>query len=427
MYKHEKDQTMPFAWAVGFENTFIPQSRPGLRPLEEYELMQHYTQWREDLRRAAHLGVRKVRWGVPWYLVEARQGEYDWHWVDEVLNFMVGELKIDPIIDLIHYGTPLWMENSFIDERYVASVTAFEAAFATRYRHLVTYYTPLNEPTVNAEFCGRNGQWPPYLTGENGYVQVLLQLARGMQASMHAIRRIDSKAVFVAVEAMHHYRPLDKAAVNDAYHAFLGDMLGFDLVQGKVDGSHPHYSKLVDNGATPFELDQLLRAPASFDIFGLNFYPWSAFHVSQVDGETKIVPAYPDGRMLADIIRDCYEHTALPIFIAETSAANYRRQSWMIETTDAVKSSIAAGIPVVGYTWFPVFSMIAWDYRTSLEPVEKHLLHLGLWDVALEGETMVRHETPLVEQFQQLVLNSVQPPLSFCQRLYKAWRKFFPV
>jgi len=423
MYKHG-NKPVPFAWAVGFENTFVPQSRLGLRPLEEYELMQHYSQWREDLRRAAELGVRVVRWGVPWYLVEARQGEYDWRWVDEVLQYMICELKIDPIIDLIHYGTPLWMENSFVDERYVESVTAFEAAFATRYRHLVTYYTPLNEPTVNAEFCGRNGQWPPYLTGESGYVQVLLQLARGMQASMRAIATNDAKAVFVAVEAMHHYRPLSQADESNAEKAFLADLLCFDLVQGKVSTEHLLYQWLLDNGATAEELKQLRQRPAYFHIFGLNFYPWAAFHVSHQGDQSRIEPAYADGRMLADIIRDCHKHSGLPIFISETSAADYRRSSWMTETTDAVKSSMAAGIPVVGYTWFPAFSMIAWDYRTTLEPVEKHLLHLGLWDVALEGVTMERHETPLVAQYRHLVEHAI-PSLTFWQRLTGLWKSFW--
>lgn len=44
-----------FHWAGGIENTFIPQERPGPRALEEYELTQHYAQWRADLTRAASL------------------------------------------------------------------------------------------------------------------------------------------------------------------------------------------------------------------------------------------------------------------------------------------------------------------------------------------------------------------------------------
>jgi beta-glucosidase/6-phospho-beta-glucosidase/beta-galactosidase len=73
----------------------------------------------------------------------------------------------------MHYGTPLWMENAFINSAYPARVAEYAFAFAERYKELVRYYTPLNEPMVNALFCGRLGQWPPHLEGMDGYVKVL--------------------------------------------------------------------------------------------------------------------------------------------------------------------------------------------------------------------------------------------------------------
>lgn len=414
--KFKKRRLQGFTWAVGVEDTFIPQSRPDLRPLDEYELTQHYQQWREDLKRAASLGVKKIRWGVPWYLVEAKPGEYNWSWVDEVLQF-IHQLNLDPIVDLVHYGTPLWMDESFIDARYVASVTAFEAAFAERYAGLVKYYTPLNEPTVNAEFSGRNGQWPPYLKGETGYVRVLLQIARGMQSSMHAIRQRDPNASLVAVEAMHHYRPMSKEAESAAQQAFLKDVLCWDLVEGRVNKQHGLYNWLLDNGASAEELKQLLQKPARFDIFGANFYPWSAFHVSVEDGKARLDPAFGDGRLLADVLRDCSAHTQLPLFITETSAVGYRRQSWLKETTDAVNLAIDDGLPVIGYTWFPLFSMIEWDYRTTKDAIDNHLLHLGLWDIRIENGVMKREEAPVAQSFRDVVKDSQKENLTA-----KIWR-----
>ena len=35
----------PFLWATGIEDTFIPQARPGLWVLDEYQLTQHYELW----------------------------------------------------------------------------------------------------------------------------------------------------------------------------------------------------------------------------------------------------------------------------------------------------------------------------------------------------------------------------------------------
>ncbi|MFY9555614.1 MAG: beta-galactosidase, partial [Blastocatellia bacterium] len=73
-----------FIWASGVENTFVPQTKPGHRALDEYELMGHYQHWREDLALAREVGFKAMRWGVPWYRVEPTRGIFDWSWTDEV-------------------------------------------------------------------------------------------------------------------------------------------------------------------------------------------------------------------------------------------------------------------------------------------------------------------------------------------------------
>ena len=57
-----------FVWAVGMENTFIGQTeRMGERVLDEFAVTHHYQYWKEDLERCASLGVRAIRYGMPWY------------------------------------------------------------------------------------------------------------------------------------------------------------------------------------------------------------------------------------------------------------------------------------------------------------------------------------------------------------------------
>ena len=63
-----------FIWASGVEDTFVPQVKEGHRSLDEYHLMGHYEHWREDLALGRDLGVRALRWGVPWYRVEPLPG-----------------------------------------------------------------------------------------------------------------------------------------------------------------------------------------------------------------------------------------------------------------------------------------------------------------------------------------------------------------
>ena len=71
-------------FAVGIEDTFVPQESPGRRRLDEYELTQHYHLWHEDLGHAAATGADMLRWGVPctcWSRPRARSagtGSTEW-------------------------------------------------------------------------------------------------------------------------------------------------------------------------------------------------------------------------------------------------------------------------------------------------------------------------------------------------------------
>ena len=186
-----------FIWASGIEDSFVPQARSGHRALDEYELMGHYEHWREDLKIARGLGLRALRWGVPWYRVEPEHGKFDWSWIDQVLNYLVHELDITPIIDLMHYGCPFWLRREFASDRYPDAVGAYTAAFVERYKGLVDWYTPLNEPLVNALMCGKRGLWPPYLRGDSGYVKIMLQLVKGILNSSSVIKELDPGAMLV--------------------------------------------------------------------------------------------------------------------------------------------------------------------------------------------------------------------------------------
>ncbi|HEX8181942.1 MAG TPA: family 1 glycosylhydrolase, partial [Pyrinomonadaceae bacterium] len=221
-----------FIWASGIEDTFVPQVRPGHRALDEYQLMGHYEHWREDIALARDLGVRALRWGVPWYRVEPLPGEFDWGWTDEVLPYMVEELGITPIIDLMHYGCPFWLKREFVNKDYPRAVAAYAAAFARRYKSLVRWYTPLNEPLVNCLMSGKRGLWPPYLRGDQGYIRVMLQLVRGIQTTVNALKEVDPQAVMVHVEAAGLSRAirqdLEVLAVEEQRRGYLA----YDLITG---------------------------------------------------------------------------------------------------------------------------------------------------------------------------------------------------
>lgn len=396
-----------FIWASGIEDTFVPQTRLGHRALDEYELMSHYEHWRADLALLRDLGVRAVRWGIPWYRVETRPGEFDWRWTDEVLPYLVEELGVTPIIDLMHYGCPFWLRREFAAEEYPAAVAAYAAAFARRYAGLVRWYTPLNEPLVNALMCGKRGLWPPYLRGDAGYIRIMLQLVRGILRTVAAIKEVDPQAVMVHVEATGISRAMNDdllaLATEDQHRGYLS----YDLLTGQVRAGHPLFPWLLRHGATPGELAAIAQQAIRLDVIGMNFYPqWSTKEVYlDARGRVAYRVTERDGAGFAGLIRDFYDRYQAPILITETSAKDSEtdRAAWLAASVAAVKQLRAEGVPVYGYTWFPLFTMIDWRYRFGSGPLDEYRIELGLYRLAPDGSPTRWQATALVPQFQRYV------------------------
>jgi beta-glucosidase len=395
-----------FLWATGIENTFVPQTRPGHRALDEYELIGHYENWRGDLALARDLGLRMVRWGVPWYRVEPFQpGDYDWSWTDQVIPYMVEELGITPIIDLMHYGCPFWLRREFASAEYPAAVSRYAEAFARRYERLVQWYTPLNEPIVTALYCGQRGLWPPYLRSESGYVHILLQTIEGIIGTSAVLKSVNPDMVLVHVEAT----GLSRTAREDL-HAVAQEeqsrtFLPFDLLTGRVTPSHPLFPWLVRSGASPDRLASIAERPVPFSLMGLNFYPqWSTTQL-YIDRKGRLAyqPVEQDGAGFTSLIESYYNRYQLPVMVTETSAKGGEniRARWLEASVSAIRSLRSRGIPVLGYTWFPLFTMIDWRYRFGRGPLHEYRLELGLY--SLDGDQQRWRPTPLVEQFRSYV------------------------
>ena len=90
--------------------------------------------------------------------------------------------------------------------------------------------------------------------------------------------------------------------------------------------------------------------------------------------------------------------------ITETSSNGdvKARAKWMDQTLETVASLRAQGIPIIGYTWFPLFTMVDWKYRFGRGPLEEYYLELGLYTLQDNGAARWR-PTPLVEQFRSYV------------------------
>jgi beta-glucosidase len=384
-------------FGVGIEDTFVPQERMGARGIDEYELTQHYTHWREDLSLAAEAGAEYLRWGIPWYLVEPRPGEFDWRWIDEVAEHS-RSLGLRVVVDLMHYGTPLWLDNQFLNSTYPERVASYARAVAERYAGVWDDFTPLNEPAINAEYCGERGIWPPYLSGQDGYVRIIVALARGMVRTQQEILSVNPGARIVSVDAGFRWEgeelPLPRETMEERR------FLSLDLTMGRVDEGHALYDYLTGYGVTATELEWFRANPVVPDVIGVNYYPGFTT-VRYVNGKTEPVEAGVTG--LRDLLTLHVERYGLPVAVTETSRGGTveSRMEWLAESVAEIRSLRDAGMNIVGYTWFPFMTLVDWLYRHDLKTPDEWFIHMGLVDLERGPDrALARRRTPAFDRFR---------------------------
>lgn len=397
-----------FIWAAGIEDTFIAEPHPATgRILDEYALTEHYERWEEDLSLLKELGVPFTRYGIPWYRVNPQPGVFDWEWTDRVLDRLVNTHRIEPIVDLVHYGTPLWLKDSFLSPEYPTRVADYARAFAEHYRGLCRWYTPLNEPRVNAWYAGRLGWWPPYGRGMRSYLKVLTAICKGVCLTQKAIEVVVPDAIFVHVDASDLYLPSDPTDAELARVARQWQdrvYLPLELSMGRVGGKHSLASWLTETGFSDADFEWFQRNGIRPHVIGYNMYPMFSRKVVSKTGSgyrVRIKRCWTE--TLEEITRQYAARFDLPLMITETASdgSMSRRVGWIQDSVGLVERLRQEGVNLVGYTFWPLYSLVAWAYRNSDRDVSQYLLDMGLWDLKPGPTGLERIRTPAADAFQR--------------------------
>lgn len=399
-------QPNAFVWATGIEDTFVFDPHPVTgRTLDEYALTRHYDYWAADLDLMASLGVRAARYGIPWYRVQPAPDRWDWSFADDALERMLA-LGVEPIVDLVHYGTPAWLEEGFLNPDFPHRMAEYAARVAERFRGRIRWYTPLNEPRITAHYCGRLGWWPPYRTGWRGLLQVLTACMRGVRETVHSLRAVDPEIVCLHVDAMDTYETKDPTLQSQVAFKQSLVFLPMDLLTGRVTPDHSLSPWLKQNGVSDAELEEFRAGAIVPDVIGINLYPMFSRR-EVVRGKRGI--RYAARRLITYLGQAYAERYGRPLMISETAAQgpHLRRIAWLKESLQGVAELRAAGVPMVGYTWWPMFSLIGWAYRQKQAELEQYIVPMGLWDLA--GPDLLRVETPVVAAYREAVASGVTP------------------
>jgi len=270
---------------------------------------------------------------------------------------------------------------------------------------------------VTAWYCGKLGWWPPNLKGWRGFLRVMMGVCRGMVETTRALRDVDEENVAVQVDATDLYESPDPTLQEEVGRRQEIVFLALDLISGRVTEGHSLYTWLLKNGITQNELDWFHENAIELDMVGINLYPLFSQKVLTRSPHVRIKMPYASGEIVERLAKMYYQRYQVPIFISETASLGTvkRRSDWLRDSVASTRRARAQGIPLVGYTWWPLFALVTWAYRQGTKPPEYYIKQMGLWDLASDA-TLERKRTPLVDEFRSLAEGGASSVGTFLNR-----------
>lgn len=291
-----------------------------------------------DYRQLRQHGIRTVRDGLRWHLIDKGPGDPDWSSFLPMLR-AGREAGMQVIWDLCHYGWPADLD--IWSPKFVDRFACFAGAVARVVRaetDTVPLYCPVNEISFWAWAGGNVGYLNPHARGQGPLLK--RQLVQAAIAGMEAVRAVDPRARFVHAEPIINIVPRK------------GHPEDMDPVTKHMRGQWEAFDMLAGHLAP-----ELGGKPDYLDLIGVNFYP-----DNQWVHEYGTIPlGRHDYRPFRNILASVSERYNRPIIVAETGAEGSAGPAWLHYVAGEVGAAVAEGVPVQGICLYPVLDYPGWD------------------------------------------------------------------
>lgn len=313
------------------------------RRLDMIAAIGHDTHAAQDYDQLAQFGIRTVRDGFRWHLID-NAGRYDWSSIRPMLR-AAKESGTQVIWDLLHYGWPDDLDIWSL--RFVDRFARYAAACARLVREesdSIPFYCPVNEISFFAWGGGDAGYLNPFSHGRGFELKV--QLARAAIAAMEAIRSVDARARFVHCDPVinvvsHPSRPWEAGTAEGHRES---QFQGWDLIGGRM-------------------WPQIGGDERYLDIIGVNYY----FNNQWIHGGPPLDIGHPLYKPLRQILVETYARYGRPMLIAETGIEADRRVSWFDYVCTEAEAAMRSGVPLEGLCLYPVVNHPGWDDDRACE------------------------------------------------------------
>ena len=306
----------------------------------------HATHSAIDYRLLQQAGIRTVRDGLRWHLIEATPGVYDWSGFLPMLDAALAT-GTQVLWDLCHWGVPHHVD--IFSDDFAPAFAAFASAAARVIRERsggsnspVPFYCAVNEISFWSWVGGDMEAFAPH--GRARGDELKARLVEASIAAITAVREVDARARFLQAEPIIHIAP--EYADLPEYPEIL------DHVRGHVAGQYQAWDMLRGDLS-----EELGGTPDMLDIIGVNYY-WNN---QWVHGGDRMPPGHPDHRPLHTMLQDLWQRYRRPIVITETGAESSAAVGWLGYISAEVRQAQREGVEVLGMCLYPVMDYPGWD------------------------------------------------------------------
>ncbi len=376
-----------FMFATGIECSY-PTIGHGSVRRDLLDECGHYERWREDFALVKDLGLRTLRYGLPYHRTHLGPGRYDWSFADEAMAELK-RLGIVPILDLLHFGVPDWLGN-FQNPDLPFHFAEYAGAVAGRYPW-VRHWTPVNEIYVAARVSAKDGFWNEQLKSDRAFVTAIKHLVAAKLLASRAITRVRPDAIIIQSESAEYFHELKAEPSRENRIANMNRFISLDLLYGSLPDAEI-YRFLLQNGMTAGEYEWFMDFdPPGYHVLGLDYYGRNE-RLLKPDGS--VIPA-EDVLGWYQLARQYYRRYRRPLMHTETNTFDpATAPAWLWKQWLNVLRLRGDGIPVLGFTWYSLCDQVDWD--TELKEKNGTLTPCGLYDLD-------RRPRPVAADYRALV------------------------
>ena len=384
-----------FLFATGIECSY-PTIEHGKVRRDMLDECGHYEHWKKDLLLVQEMGIKVLRYGLPYYKIHTAPGEFDWTFADQVMAEMQ-RLGITPILDLMHFGVPDWVGN-YQNPELPIHFAAYADAVARRYPW-VRYYTPINEIYVTAKMSAMDGVWNEQLRSLPAFVTALKHLVAASIMATHHIAAVRPDAIIVQSESAEYLHEARSSLTPEITIHNKLRFLALDLLY-----AHPPDADvciwMMDNGLTREEYDWFMKGePPGYQIMGNDYYGRNE-RIIKPDGGIVVAE---DVMGWYNITSEYYHRYRKPVMHTETNTLDPNdAPNWLWKQWINILRMRKDGVPVLGFTWYSLIDQIDWNI--GLERKEGTVNGCGLYNLNREPNPVAHDYRMLLEEFGQITI-----------------------